>query len=282
MNRISRGRLILSKAVYYANKTHAEFRNKNVSHGDNCSYYLTQAIALEKGTSIADRLIEKAITGVDGSITWIAPKYHPNLKKYQLEPISADIYNGNAGIAFFFAALYKLTGQEKYKNTVSGILKMSLEYIEETENLRLPLGGISGNGSYVYSFFKTGVLTDDLRMVEAAKKAAFQITKKSIQQHKYFDIIHGSAGTILSLVQLYEYCKDERLIDILNSCGSHLLNNRDLTSSGFRVWREDTFLTGLSHGAAGIAYALLKLYKLTNYTLYMEAALEKVRRCRGQ
>ena len=62
------------------------------------------------------------------------------------------------------------------------------------------------------------------------------------------------------------------------ACGYHLLNNRTKSESGFRAWAtlEGKLATGLSHGAAGIAYALLRLYKTTLDPVFLEAAEEAI------
>jgi lantibiotic modifying enzyme len=102
---------------------------------------------------------------------------------------------------------------------------------------------------------------------------------RGIATDQKFDIISGSAGAILALLVLYN--KNSSQSDVLEqaiACGNHLLNHRLASNSGYRTWAtlDGKFLTGFSHGAAGIAYALLRLYQVTNKAIFLEAAQEAI------
>jgi len=62
------------------------------------------------------------------------------------------------------------------------------------------------------------------------------------------------------------------------ACGRHLLEARVTSQTGHRAWPtlEGKLLTGFSHGAAGIAYALLRLYAATSETAFRDAAEEAI------
>src|SRR5262249_38489311 len=62
-------------------------------------------------------------------------------------------------------------------------------------------------------------------------------------------------------------------------CGDHLLTKRIPTTSGPRAWRglwSPRPLTGFSHGAAGIASALLRLSQATGELRFRDAAEEAI------
>jgi lantibiotic modifying enzyme len=104
------------------------------------------------------------------------------------------------------------------------------------------------------------------------------ITDERIARDQSFDIMSGSAGTILGFLALHNILNDSEVLEKAISCGHHLLNNRKVSDSGFRSWTtfNKQLLTGLSHGAAGIAYALLRLYEATGETIFLEAAEEAI------
>jgi lantibiotic modifying enzyme len=56
------------------------------------------------------------------------------------------------------------------------------------------------------------------------------------------------------------------------------LNNRVSSDSGYKTWKtlNGKLLTGFSHGAAGIAYSLLRSYKISGQTIFLEAAQESI------
>jgi lantibiotic modifying enzyme len=94
--------------------------------------------------------------------------------------------------------------------------------------------------------------------------------------HRTFDVIGGSAGALLGLLSLYKYQQKDELLQRACWCGQHLLKQRISTADGRRAWPafQSHPLTGFSHGAAGIAYALLRLGDVTGDQIWKEAAEE--------
>jgi lantibiotic modifying enzyme len=88
----------------------------------------------------------------------------------------------------------------------------------------------------------------------------------------------GAAGLILGILKLYQETNEQVVLDKAIACGQHLLEHRLSIDSSLRAWKtiEDKPLTGFSHGASGIAYALLQLYAVTEDSTYREAALEGI------
>lgn len=80
------------------------------------------------------------------------------------------------------------------------------------------------------------------------------------------------------MLALYNSSASAEFLDQAITCGNHLLNERVVSDSGYRTWAtvDGKLLTGFSHGAAGIAYALLRLYKASGETAFLEAAEEAI------
>ncbi|UFH52837.1 type 2 lanthipeptide synthetase LanM family protein [Spirosoma sp. KNUC1025] len=257
--------------------------NPNIKHSINKqqkSYKLNQKIAIRTCISIAYHLKSKGITANDGSITWISQKFNSKTKKYQLEPISNDIYSGGSGIGLFFAALFKTTQKKEFRKLAIGSVNIALKQVQIKKNFidendALPTGGIVGYGSLIYAFLNIGLLCNEPALTDAAADVAKLVSKQLIERDKCYDVMHGSAGLILALVNLYKYKKEPYIVELINCAAEYLLNCREITASGHKVWpfNEGVFLTGFSHGAAGIAYSLIQAYKVTNNSLYKDAAL---------
>jgi type 2 lantibiotic biosynthesis protein LanM len=114
--------------------------------------------------------------------------------------------------------------------------------------------------------------------LEDAKRAASLISPAVIAADQLFDIMAGAAGAILGLLALHEVTADPAVLEQAATCGHHLLNHRLTSDTGFRSWAipDEKLLTGFSHGAAGIAYALLRLYETTQDAAFLEAAQEAI------
>ncbi len=143
---------------------------------------------------------------------------------------------------------------------------------------QIGIGGATGLGSIVYTLVKVSQFLDEPELLDIASRSASLITQESIASDRSFDTIAGSAGAILGLLSLYQASSDPAVLDRATALGYHLLINRTKSDSGFRAWAtlEGKLATGFSHGAAGIAYALLRLYKITQETVFLEAAEEAI------
>jgi type 2 lantibiotic biosynthesis protein LanM len=129
----------------------------------------------------------------------------------------------------------------------------------------LGIGGAAGLGSVIYALTRMSQWLDAPALLEDARRAANLITAEHIAGDTALDIIAGAAGTILGLLALYAVTADEVVLDKAITCGRHLVQARTESKTGWRAWpsMDTTLLTGFSHGAAGIAYALLRLYAVT-------------------
>ncbi len=143
---------------------------------------------------------------------------------------------------------------------------------------QIGIGGSTGLGSIVYTLVKVSQFLDEPELLDIASLAASLITQESIASDRSFDTISGSAGATLGLLNLYQASSDPAVLDQATALGYHLLINRTKSDSGFRAWAtlEGKLATGFSHGAAGIAYALLRLYKTTQDPNFLEAAEEAI------
>ena len=127
------------------------------------------------------------------------------------------------------------------------------------------IGGASGLGSVAYSLLHVSRLLDEPTLLEDARRVTDLISEDLIASDRVLDVIGGAAGAILSLLALYEARPERRILELAIACGEHLIEARTATDAGLRAWVTDEGLraTGFSHGTAGIAYALLRLYEHT-------------------
>ncbi|BAZ21327.1 hypothetical protein NIES4073_22050 [Kalymmatonema gypsitolerans NIES-4073] len=246
---------------------------------------LTQAQLAQEAVEIAKELQQRAIYAAD-SVTWIGMEYLPKEQRMQLQPLGYGLYDGVCGVALFLAAVAKITGDAGFRDLALSALqdlRKSLQNTRDPNSQRkitkqIGIGGGIGLGSIVYSLVRVSQFLDEPELLDVASQGASLITQESIASDRQFDIISGSAGAILGLLSLYQAKPDPAVLERATALGYHLLINRTKSDSGFRAWAtlEGKLATGFSHGAAGIAYALLRLYKITQETVFLEAAEEAI------
>lgn len=246
-----------------------------------------EALSLEEtirqATAIALELREQSIGGSDGHATWIAPQYIAESKLFQLQPVGYSLFEGSCGISLFLSALEKLTNGAGFRDLALAALQPLREKLQDKNTSEeiiktIGVGGAVGGGSIIYALIKIGLFLNDTTLLEDAIKMASFITPSVIADQTKFDVMAGTAGGILGLLSLYKSTLNQDFLNQAILCGHHLLDHRLPSSLGFRAWQtyERKFLTGFSHGASGIAYALLRLYQFSNELAFLNAAKEAI------
>ncbi len=241
---------------------------------------------LEKSQAIAQEIQEQAIWASDGSVSWVGLGFVPTAECFQLQSLSLNLYDGKCGIALFLAMLDYVSGSSHYRDLALGALH-SLRQILQTSDRGLVqrfaremgIGGATGLGSLIYALVKISKCLQEAKLLEDAHGSANLITPELIAADQQYDVMLGSAGAILGLLALYGETGAPAVLEQALACAQHLLDHRISVDGAPRAWRNSMTsqpLTGFSHGAAGIAYALLRLYAVTHNQVYLEAAAEAI------
>lgn len=230
---------------------------------------------------IAEQIASRAIRAADGSAAWIAPKFLAQTERYQLHTIGYDLYDGTSGVALFLAAVARVTGRADYGELAHMAVQPLLRTVQRFGSRLtrdIGIGGTSGIGSIVYALARVSYLLDESALLDGAGQAARLITVDHIYADQMLDISGGAAGALLGLLALYNASSDQAILDQAVICGQHLLQEQVPSQTGQRAWKTlgGRLLTGFSHGAAGIAYALLRLYAATGQTRFLAAASEGI------
>jgi type 2 lantibiotic biosynthesis protein LanM len=258
---------------------------------------LTKNQLIQEANHIAAEIEQRAIVGKDGSVKWISFAYIPNVEIFQLMPLPEDLYNGNGGIALFLSALDYIRGTQQFHQLSLAAFQPIRKFIQTADFestrrfLRLGIGGATGIGSIIYALVKTSQFLQEPTLLEDALAIAKLITPEQITADRQFDIIGGAAGAILGLLALYAQTKEPSVLATAINCGQHLLihqtapiklssypklpNQNPQSGKAWPILGQKHY-TGFSHGAAGIAYALLRLYALTQTEAFLTAASDAI------
>ena len=211
-----------------------------------------------------------------GSIGWATAEV------FQLVCLGPELYNGVSGIALFLAAHAQVTGSALSRElALAGLarLRKTLRGRNAPRLARsLGIGGAAGLGSIVYALTVISKSLRDDALLADAHAAAEQFTDDLIAADQRLDVIGGSAGAILGLLRLHRDTGSAEVLGRALKCGEHLLAQSRIGPEGRRSWVGQGFgphpLNGMSHGAAGFAYALASLAAATGREDFAAAAAE--------
>ena len=238
-------------------------------------------IFLAEAGNIAAELSRHAVRRGPGA-AWIGLDWLGDSDFFQLVCLGPDLYNGTSGIAVFLAAHSAVAGFEPSGELARAAFSHLRKNLSSRNAARLArsvgIGGATGLGSIVYALSVIAKCLDDDDMLASALAAAKLFTDDLIAADKQLDVMGGSAGAILGLLRLYRDTHSSDVLDRAVKCGEHLLAQPRRGAAGRRSWAghgaDAPMLNGMSHGAAGFAYALASLAAASGREEFGEAAAE--------
>ena len=205
-----------------------------------------------------------------------------------LSALGPHVYDGTSGIALFLAGFSSVTKDAeagrlavRFLAPLASRMRMLRAAIDHAADLPIAIGGMIGLGSFIYSFTRVATWLGDDDLLDCACAAAELITRERILADERLDVMTGCAGTLLGLLALHsadhaDVFERERALDLAFCCGRRLLSARAPYASGLRAWPgvNRPPISGFAHGAAGISYALARLFEATGQPAFRDAALE--------
>jgi len=221
---------------------------------------------LAAATAVADRLAALASREHD-RILWfgLAPT---GGGVWQFGALQADLYGGLPGVALFLAQMAAVTSEAPYAELARGAVAALLPMARPIEEAKVPLellGAMSGWGGLIYTFAHLAALWGDPALLDAAEGCLARLPDL-IDADDTLDLIDGAAGCLAALLALYELRPAEATLATAVRCGERLLTCSEAQPAGIGWRNVPAFplpLTGFSHGAAGIAWSLLRLAAAT-------------------
>lgn len=230
----------------------------------------------EEAIEIGNLLCKRAIYGEgQKDATWIGiSKEHG--ADARLSPLHYGLYDGILGISLFLGYLGRSAKNEKYTDSAKRAFQMVKDRIKHPAND----DGISvftGWGSILLSLCHFQKLWNLDNFEELACEVIGHI-EKQIDYDRRYDIMSGSAGVIFALLNFYDLTKSMHALQAAIKCGNHLMKHKTEYPEGIGwvIPGFDRPLNGLSHGGAGIAWALQVLADKAGRPDFQEASLQAV------
>jgi lantibiotic modifying enzyme len=225
---------------------------------------------LAAAQAAGDRLEALCFRGAGGA-GWVGLSC--GARRWSLAPLGVDLYDGLPGVALFLAHLGALTGTGRYTALAREALAAVRPQLERQRTSLTAVGGFAGWGGVIYSLTHLAALWGEPALLQEAEAVVEQLPPL-IDRDNIFDIMSGSAGCLVPLLGLHAVARSEGALAAAVRCGDRLLAGacRQNERIGWANPASARPLTGFSHGAAGIAWALLELAVATGEGRFREAA----------
>jgi type 2 lantibiotic biosynthesis protein LanM len=183
--------------------------------------------------------------------------------------VGGDLYHGSAGIALFLAYLNELVPRPEFRRAAGRALSHAVTHTD-----RRRAGAFQGLGGLIYVLTHLHHLWEDRGLLDLAARLSHELPGP-IEADTHFDVLSGAAGLIPVLLGLGHQTGGQslehacRCADLLLR---HAVEDGDTLSWPPADPGEATAnLTGFSHGAGGIGWALIQLGAAIDDPAYVDA-----------
>jgi type 2 lantibiotic biosynthesis protein LanM len=233
--------------------------------------------AIDLACAVGDMLCRDALEN-EFCASWIGiTPVGTSERSMSLRPLDLGLYNGLPGCSLFLAYLAAVTGEKSYERIARKTLTLIQWHLDHGRASGVAvrrLGAFSGLGGIIYTLSHLAVLWKDALLIDRAKALAADVPAL-VEADNALDVIGGSAGAIAALEVLNGISSSDHLLNAAIFCGERLLLRQRPQRNGVG-WKTEADssqpLTGFSHGAAGIAWALIKLAAWSRDARFRESA----------
>ena len=238
----------------------------------------TQRPHLAAASDTARWLRSTAVKTEHGTI-WPAD---PAAPKARTQPVNATLYSGTPGVVLFFLQMHRAGGRpDDLQDARSGADHL-LATLDDKPQSGL-YTGVAGVGFVLGEVYKA---TGDRKYLDGVRRSVGFLEKTALTRGSgvewtpVTDIISGSAGTGLYLLHVARESKMSQARDLAARAGRRLIELGQPEAGGTK-WPMSPEMARLmpnfSHGTAGIAYFLARLYEETKERAFLDAALSGAR-----
>jgi type 2 lantibiotic biosynthesis protein LanM len=229
--------------------------------------------------AITEELLRRSMRGSRGEIDWLGVSYAHRASRFHIRQIGDTLFDGRCGVALFLAACAYVLDDRRARDLVLETLDPLRRRLRSAPQGSapgfgdaVPIGGAMGLGSIIYAFARISRFLNEPALLHEAGDVADRLTPARIAADRYLDVMNGAAGAILALLTLHAETGPSRFLHTARACGEHLVDTpawrRPQSASG------QAPVIGFGHGAAGICYALLRLYAATDEPRFLRAAAD--------
>lgn len=252
---------------------------RNVSEGE-AKARLPLSFASCEDEADAARLIAGRLHEIahrrGGEANWIGAQYRPVDDTWVVDAITANLFDGLAGIIFFLAYAADATGDSTCLDLAMEAHRTFTRKIERT--LATPdaelITGFSGLGGWIHLLTHLSALWRDDALLQQATQLVPLIAAGLPDAHSV-DVVSGAAGAIRPLLTLYQRSGAVGAMECAIACGDSILGAAIPQPIGWG-WLSAAGpepLAGFAHGAAGVSWSLLKLHAATELPRFLDGAL---------
>jgi type 2 lantibiotic biosynthesis protein LanM len=231
--------------------------------------------ALAAALAVGDRLAESAYRDRVG---WLGLHFAGEAQ-WLAQPLDLDLYSGYPGVAVFLSQLAALTGEQRYAELARRIVAPIEQLADVFDDQPADPSRCSAFSSLAGVAYALVHVAANLVAPELAAPVAplVAVAASGVGEDEALDVIGGSAGGPVAMLSIHQATGLAGALDVARACADRLVETTKPQDAGV-AWatamQATQPLTGFSHGAAGIGWALLRFAAATGDGRYAKVGLD--------
>lgn len=228
---------------------------------------------LEVAAALGRRLSAEALWW-EGRCTWLGIESDPDpgpetASTFCWGTLDPCLYSGGVGVGLFLAHLARATGERAAREAAEGALRQALSQLEEVPP-ESRFGYYTGWAGVAAATLEAARALNDDELCDAGVAVAGRLAREEHlidDPRTELDLMGGKAGAVAAIATRRELAAEPALVAFAGRLAEQLLRDavRCGPGLGWPVPRSanELPLAGMSHGASGIALALLELDRVS-------------------
>ncbi len=191
--------------------------------------------------------------------------------------LGPDLYGGTAGVGLVLAEVAAITGDRESRRGGVAALRHAVAHAGEIAPER-SLGLYTGRAGVALAAIRAGLVLDEPELADGGRALMSDVGGALVSTPRAYDLVNGLAGAVVGLLAAAAALESRELVTLAVEAGDALIAAADVRGEWF--WPEggeSSTPTGLAHGAAGIAHALLELWTATGERRHRQAGEGAIR-----
>ena len=223
----------------------------------------------------AARWIRTSAVKTNAGLTWPADPADPGT-------VSTALYSGSPGVVLFMLELHHATKDPQYLADAKAGADELVASLETTRaaGLYTGLAGIGFTLGEVYRASGDLKYRDGMSRVVKLLRERATVTGAGVQWSDVTDIVGGNAGTGLFLLHAATVLEDDTARALARGAAERLIEVAIPEHGGLKWAMDPKFarlMPNFSHGTAGVAYFLARVYEVTREKKFLDAAVGAAR-----
>ncbi len=237
---------------------------------------------IDTAAALGDDLLRLSFHDRHGLLLF-QPEYRED-ENSSMAAMGSALYEGLPGIALLFAELGRHEGMGRFALAAEAALASCRRMLRDDPKALSSIGAFDGLSGWMYVLLLLGLRWRREALIDEALGWLPTLAARIGEDHE-FDLIGGSAGCLLVLLQLQRHRPSDDVLAAATACAERLAATAQRHVDG-ACWvgvaaTEHGGLSGFAHGTAGIGAALASYAQLVQDAACLELAREALRHARA-